>query len=52
MKILTTVLELLALALIVTGVALIWIPAAFIAAGVGLGAIAWAITSSSKGPAK
>jgi hypothetical protein len=32
----TDLIELLALCLIVTGIALIWIPAAFIAAGLGL----------------
>lgn len=38
---LTTVLDLCAVALVVLGIALLSIPAALIVAGVGIGAISW-----------
>lgn len=47
-EIVTTLLELIALALIVVGVALIYIPAAFIAAGAGLGVYAWRLTPKTE----
>lgn len=46
-KWLPDLLAVLALALVATGVALIWVPAAFIVAGLGLGLIAWRLGVTS-----
>lgn len=43
MRLLTTLLELIGLACFVAGIALIYVPAAFIAAGVGLFVVSWAL---------
>lgn len=40
-KLMTTALDLVGAGLIVTGIALVWVPAAFIAGGVGLLLISW-----------
>lgn len=47
-SIITTALELAGLALIVTGVALIWLPAAFIVAGVGLVGVSYLIVGGRR----
>lgn len=44
MKKITTALELVGVAAIITGVALVWVPAAFIVGGLGLFALSWALT--------
>ncbi len=40
-KLVTTALDLAGAGLIVAGIALVWVPAAFVAAGVGLLLISW-----------
>jgi hypothetical protein len=43
MRLLTTLIELLGFACLIAGLALIYVPAAFIAAGLGLILISWAV---------
>lgn len=46
--IITTALELVALALVVTGVALMFVPAAFVVAGVGLVGVSYLIVGGHR----
>lgn len=45
-QIATTIADLVAVALVVTGLALVYVPAAFIAAGIAVGAGSWRATTT------